>query len=399
VLTRDLLLFRTRLGKVRPTFVDVARPELMALAEGLVASVEACLGRSKDELEQELEPRIGSFPRPKVARGLAKLLLDRCTFEEPRDEVASLRRQSFGAAAAVLRGLPPDASLEQYEARLADALPRPIEELRAELHADLPGQRGLLEWRRLGPRELLDRYNMALAQGLVLYASRLVVEAQGPELLRVRRVLRWLKFCRLVGQVLRHGEDWTLEVEGPASILSMQKKYGLQLAMFLPAVPVLRRFRLEAEIRLPRREPLVLELGPKDPLVSTHEEALGHIPPEIAYVAGRFKDDDWQLDLTPEPRPVGPADLCVPDLTFRHRKSGQEVYVELFHRWHDHALVRRVSSLRSRPDPHLFLAVDRTLARRPEVAAALDGFDQAVLFNAFPSEKVLRPVLQRFEPV
>ena len=30
-------------------------------------------------------------------------------------------------------------------------------------------------------------------------------------------MLRWLKFCRLVAEVRRVGEDWTLEVEGPGA--------------------------------------------------------------------------------------------------------------------------------------------------------------------------------------
>jgi hypothetical protein len=398
VLTRDLLLFRTRQGKIRPAFIDVGRPELFGLAEDLVSLVDAGVGRSRDELDEEIEPRVAGFTKPKVARGLAKLLLDRCGFEEPLQEVPELRRRSFAAAAEVLRLLPEDATLEQYLGRLSDSLPQSLPELRERLYADLPGRRRLLEWRRVGPRELLDRYNMAQAQGLVLYAGRLVIAAEAPELLRVRRVLRWLKFCRLVAQVLRRDQNWTLEVEGPASILSMQKKYGLQLATFLPAVPVLQRYRLEAEIRLPRRGSLRLELGSEDPLVAFHDEALGHIPPEIAYVARKFEDDQWTLELSPEPRPVGATDLCVPDFEFRHRRGGEAVLFELFHRWHHHALLRRLAALRSRPDPRLFLGIDRALLRRSEIALALDGFEQAMLFSAFPSEKAIRQILRRFEP-
>jgi hypothetical protein len=170
------------------------------------------------------------------------------------------------------------------------------------------------------------------------------------------------------------------------------------LATFLPVVPVLRRYALEARIELPRREPLLLELDHKSPLVSPYDDALGHIPPEVAAIAGKFAEDAaWQLDLTPEPRHVGPSDVCVPDLTFRHRGNGAIVCFELFHRWHHHALERRVAALRSRPDPHLYLGVDRSLTRRPELSGALEGHPQVMPFNLFPSEAKIREILQRFE--
>jgi predicted nuclease of restriction endonuclease-like RecB superfamily len=322
--------------------------------------------------------------------------MDRMSFEEPRPEVAEQRRSHFAIAASVLRALPATASIVDYELRLQELLPAPLEAVREGLYADLPGQRPLLEWRKLTPRGLLERYNLALAQGLVLYSRKLVVHAIQPELLRVRRLLRWLKFCRLVAELLHEGEDWTLEVEGPAAIFSMQKKDGLQLAQFLAAVPLLQRWRLEAEIQMPRRGSYRLELSHKDALVPLHDAALGHVPPEIRQVAEKFSSGPWELDLTPSPRPVGAKDLCVPDLGFRHRGSGVEVAFELFHRWHRSALERRLEGLRSRPDPHLFLGVDRLLMKQPALRGALEDCPQVMPFNVFPSEKKIREILASF---
>ena len=41
MLTRELLVFRVRDGKLRPTFVKTAERELLALATELIAEVEA----------------------------------------------------------------------------------------------------------------------------------------------------------------------------------------------------------------------------------------------------------------------------------------------------------------------------------------------------------------------
>ncbi|QRK09276.1 DUF790 family protein [Archangium violaceum] len=389
MLTRELLLFRVRDGKLRPTFVKREDAGLLSLASELIAEVEAGLERTRDEVEETLGLRAGAYTRPKVARGLVKLLVDRMLFEEPAEGISEARATAFREAARVLRALPPDATVEAYEARLAEAFPRPLPELREALYADLPGHRRLLGWEALSAPELLDRYNLALAQGPLFEARRLTLRARAPELLRVRKVLRWLKFCRLVAEVRRDGEDWVLEVEGPGAMLALQKKYGLQLASFLSVVPVLERWQLTAALESPRRR-VTLVLDEKDPLVSPHTSALGHIPPEVATLAGGFDDADWELDLLPLPRHTGASGLCVPDLTFRHKKTGREVALELFHAWHAGPLTRRLEELRSRPDAGLLLGVDRALAKDTQERARLEAHPQVVLFHGFPSAKKLR---------
>ncbi|MBM7113729.1 DUF790 family protein [Archangium primigenium] len=389
MLTRELLLFRTRDAKLRPTFVKREEPALLALARELLASVEAGLGQSRDEVEEALGLRAGAHTRPKVARGLVKLLVDRMRFEEPGEGASEARAVLFQQAARVRRALPPDARVEDYEARLAEALAQPLPALRESLYADLPGHRRLLGWDALSPAELIDRYNLALAQGPLMDARRLTLRALAPELLRVRKVLRWLKFCRLVAEVRREGEDWVLEVEGPGAMLSLQKKYGLQLASFLSVVPVLRYWRLSAPLHQARREATLI-LDEKDPLVSPHGAALGHIPPEVASLAEGFDDAEWELDLLPLPRHTGATGLCVPDVTFRHRQTRREVALELFHAWHAGPLARRLEELRSRPDEGLLLGVDRALAKSTPEREALEAHPQVVLFHGFPSAKRLR---------
>lgn len=389
MLTRELLLFRTRDAKLRPSFIRRDEPALLALAGELIASVEAGRGHSRDEVEEALALQAGAHARPKVARGLVKLLVDRMCFDEPAPGAVEARATAFREAARVRLALPPGASVEHYEARLAELLPKPLPELREALYADLPGHRALLDWEALGPAELLDRYNLALAQGPLFDARRLTLRARAPELLRVRKVLRWLKFCRLVAEVRREGEDWVLEVEGPGAMLSLQKKYGLQLASFLSVVPVLARWQLTAAIESPRRR-VTLVLDEKDPLVSPHGSALGHIPPEVASLAEGFEDAEWELDLLPLPRNVGATGLCVPDVTFRHRQTRREVALELFHAWHAGPLARRLEELRSRPDEGLLLGVDRALAKGTQERETLEAHPQVMLFHGFPSAKRLR---------
>jgi len=397
MLTRELLLYRTLRGELRPSFVSREDSSLVSLAEQLLSVVARGVGASRDEVEEVLFSLAGAFPQPRVAKGVVKLLLDKLEFDEAPAEIAATRARWLPLAGQVLRALPPGATLEDYERRLPEALGAPLAEVRTRLYADLPGHRKLLDFEPLTAEELLDRYNLGLAQGLLLGARRITVRAHAPELLRVRKVLRWLKFCRLVAEVKREQDDWTLEVEGPGTVLDLQKKYGLQLASFLTAVPVLQRWTLSAEVQVGRRHG-TLSLDHTDPLVSPLPSALGHIPPEVATLAQGFADEEWKLDLTPLPRHVGATGLCVPDLLFHHRGTGREVALELFHAWHATSLLRRLDELKTRPDPGLLLGVERALAKGRAQHAALEEHPQVILFHGFPSAKRVREKLSVLLP-
>jgi predicted nuclease of restriction endonuclease-like RecB superfamily len=398
VLTRDLLLYRIQKGRVRPTLLPRETPEVVALADSLIGYARGASGVTRGELEAELGELCVGFAEPKVAQGLVKLLVDRIAFAEPDDEARTLREKAFDVGAAALGELAGDTTPERHEERLAAGLDRPIDAVRDRLYADLPEARPMLSFEDIDPAGLVDRWNLAQVQGLVMHASRVEVTSSSPDLLRVRRVLRWLKFNRLVADVQREGDDWTLGVEGPAAILEMARRYGLQLAQFVAAVPVLGTWKLRAEVQLRYGTPVMLEVDERSGLVSPYERSLGHVPEEIAVIVRKLSEsaEGWEVDTSPQPRPVGTGALCVPDLTFRHKERGTELAVEFFHPWHRHQLVSRLDQLRVRPDEGLIVAVDEALLKDESVRALVDARPQTMTFTGFPSERRFKQLLARY---
>lgn len=392
MLTKDLLQYRIRKGRAYPSFVDAAEPVLLELASNLISVVDASMGTERVELEQRLAAVAGAFERPRIAQGLAKLLVDRLTFEEPSEEARASRTTLFTRAADTLRALPDGASPEAWETALSAAVPE-LEARRAGLYADHPNERKAVDWQPLDAAGLLDRYNLALVQGLVMRARRLTVTAQAADVVRLRRVLRWLKFCRLVAEVTADGDDWSIDVEGPAEVLSMSRKYGLQLAMFVSAVPVFERWSLGAELDFGRGAPVRLELDQRSALVAP-AQALGHVPEEIGVIARKLEDGDWEVELSPTPRTVGLGSACVPDLSVVHRATKAELWVEFFHRWHRHALDRRLKDLALKPEPRLLLAVDEGLLSDEALRQTITDHPQAMTFKGFPSERKLKALLE-----
>ena len=401
MLTRELLIFRRVKGNLRPTFIDVRDEPHLALAASLIEIFEHGIGETRGTLDEALGVLVGEARKQKFARGLVKLLQDRCGFEEAGDAASTLRRQAFVASAATLRALPDDATLDLYLERLGAALPLPLDDCRTQLYADLTEHRKLLTRVLPTPQALLERYNLAQAQGLALYAQGLRVRTPSQSQLELRKLLRWLKWSRLVAEVHREGDEWVLQVEGPGAMFDMQKKYGLQLANFLAAVPLLSKYTLEAEVDVPRGAKGTMVLDHKDPLRALDQSALGHIPPEIEAGMAALADERWTCEALPELRHTGATGMCVPDFGLRDRESGASIVVELFHRWHRHALLRRLDELRTRPDPALVLGVDLSLVKPgkdgkdDELAARVHDHPQVFTFNKFPSRRRLQPILDR----
>lgn len=398
MLTRELLAFRRVKGeRLRPQFIDPKDEDPLETAAALIDLLQHATGEPRGAIDEAADAIVGEARKVKVARGLYKLLTDRCEWDDPGDAAMATRAAAFQCSAGALQNLSEGSSFRDYLAALEAGLDRPLADVRAHLYDDLPEHRRLLSAKLPTPPALLSRYNLALAQGLVLYAGRLEVKAERPGALELRKLLRWLRFSRLVAEVKRDGDAWELTIEGPAALFDMQKKYGLQLATFLGAVPLLGKYTVEADIDLPRLARGRLYLDHKDPLVALDATALGHIPAEIEAGMGALGDERWQIDPMPELRHVGVSGMCVPDFGLREQASGRTVAVELFHRWHRHALVRRLDELAVRPDPHFFVGVDLALTKDEAIAARVDGHPQVFTFNKFPSRKKLQPLLDRLE--
>lgn len=395
MLTRELLAFRRVQGKLRPTFVDVRDEGHLGLAAALVDTFRHAIGETRGALDETLDAVVGESRKPKIARGLIKLLIDKSSFEEPGDAALALRRVAFAAGAAALRALPEEVPLAIYIERLTPTLPAPLADCRDHLYDDLAEHRRLVDAVLPTPRALLERYNLALAQGLAFYASSLRVRTGTQSPLELRRLLRWLKWSRLVADIRRDGDEWALQVEGPGAMFDMQKKYGLQLATFLAAVPLLTRFTVEADVAVPRGVSGTLALDHKDPLCALDRTALGHIPPEIEAGLATLGDARWTVDPLPDLRHTGATGMCVPDFALHDRDTGTSLVVELFHRWHRRALLRRLDELTTRPDPGLALGVDLSLLKEDGLAARIEGHPQIFTFNKFPSRRRLQPLLDR----
>src|SRR5918998_3750953 len=99
MLTADLAINFRRGDKIYPRLLRANDQNNLRDAENLIAIFEAAIGKTRAEIESELEEYVGTGTDYKILRGLIKLLFDRAEFQTASiAEPIEVRRALFLAA-------------------------------------------------------------------------------------------------------------------------------------------------------------------------------------------------------------------------------------------------------------------------------------------------------------
>ena len=100
MLTGTLLRVRTYRNRLMPNYLDVASPDWLSAAERLLVVFREAKGRTRGEIESDLEEFIPEGPEQVIVKGLAKLLDDRCEYDAEGDfPPEKIRESAFRLAA------------------------------------------------------------------------------------------------------------------------------------------------------------------------------------------------------------------------------------------------------------------------------------------------------------
>jgi predicted nuclease of restriction endonuclease-like RecB superfamily len=394
MLTGKHLRVRFARHRIVPNYLDAKDPMWLEVAERLIGLFLGQEGRTRGELEAEVRDVIGESPTQLVHHGLAKLLEDRCDFEvvsgHPPEQLRELVFQAATAARleslASTEGQEPAAvalaavSFDRQSVleRVAALLATTPEAVDQGLFADLKSEQRLTRFKDTTPERLLQRYNVALVQAVLLRSTRVHVTIRGEPPQRYRQLLRLIKFHRLVCEIEPAGKDgYHFHLDGPLSLFTSTHKYGLQLALFTPAILRCRDFELRSELSWgPQRRPKILTLTPDDGLVWDHPDSGMYTPPELAMFVELFrkKVEGWDITNETDIIPLGDG-FWVPDFRLTERASGRSVYLEVLGFWRRGSAERHLERLRCHAKVPFLLAVSDQL-RIDE--ADLDGLPAGI---------------------
>jgi len=405
MLTGKLVRVRFARDRVIPCYLDPQDAQALQLAEQLLMVYRASAGRARGEIDAEIDELFGNLPQPIIHQGLAKLLEDRCDFEVlPGHPPDRLREAAFQAATRERQRLlqEPGRRFARDEVVGAVAAELGLEPAAVEagLFADLRSEQRLVCFQDTTPERLLERYNVALAQAILLRSAVVEAVVRGEPPRRYRQLFRQVKFRRLLCEVEPDGEDaHRLRLDGPLSLFSATQKYGLQLALFLPTLLLCRDFTLEAELRWGAdRRPKRFVLTSGDGLVSHQAEIGGYVPPEVGMFVELFrkKVQDWDIREETEVIPLG-RQFWVPDFRLIHRASGLEVLLDVLGFWRRSGVERHLELLRTHADRPYLVALGDQL--RVEEADLAELPAQVLRFRNLPlPEEVVRRAYQLLFP-
>lgn len=398
MLTAELVNVRLYKGEIKPRYVDADDDQVLGLAEQLIDAFAQAVGQRRGDLDAELEDILGNGTSFLLHRGLAKLLRDRCVFETaspvpPED----LRRQVFEAAAIARREGAGGSGFARQDVleRTAEALDLTAEAVEAGLFADLQDQQVLIDAELPKARALLDRYNVALAQGVLLRARQLEIRVTGLSSRDYESLFRQIRFHQLMHRVSRDGTGWCIILDGPISALQSSGRYGLAMAKFLPTLLHFGGWTLEARLAWGKRRRRYLFHLTAAQGLRPHTKLGGRwLPDEVTALLPRISSlaPDWSVRAGDVLIDLGGLGVLVPDLVFEHTASGKVAYLEIFGFWNKGAVSKRVRLLNKHGPPNVVVAVLGSLAAgAAEDLEKLPG--QVLLFKrTILPKKVLRAV-------
>lgn len=379
-----------------PALTKAERARALELCEQLLSITGQSLGLVRDEVEEAWGSVVPEPRDRKLYEGLRKLVEDECEFgAELEIEPRELRRSLFVAASRARKELEPGAAFPRDAVLAAAAAEHgvTVEALERGLYADLKGAQRLEKVSAVSASALVERYDVAQLQAALLRAVRvtLLVRCARPE--GYRQLFHKLKFRRLLHTIERTPDGrYRIAVDGPFSLFESVTKYGLQLALLVPALFECDHVELEAELRWgAQRKPVTLV---HELYGGSSEGTLG-LRDDVADLLERLEklDSPWSARPCSDVLDLPGAGLCVPDLVFE-RKGSRPVYVEVLGFWSREAVWKRVELAERGLRERVVFAVSSRLRVSEEVIDQ-DASAALYVYKATLSPKALLERVER----
>jgi uncharacterized protein len=394
LLPSNLLVVWKRKGEIAPRYAKPSADNL-DVASRLIEAYKSNIGEKKKVLKTFVADLENAGYEYRFVRGLA-LLLDRKSVFACNSKIApvDLRKKIFAATEKF--GLP---TSQEKRRKILEAVALEVasktENIEAVLYADLDEELTLEKFTPPAAYELLEQYNLSLAQTLLFDSVELSFTASG----NWQNLFYIVKKLGLIYEAYREGDCFWVKVDGPASLFKLTKRYGVNIAKLLPALIANSEWTVNAKIlwkytneicnfRLDSRKHSYLLRKPNLQAPESFDSAVEEV------FSSQFQavQSGWTLKREPEPVVAGNR-VIVPDFSFE--RAGLRVFMEVVGFWTQEYLLRKAEKLRQ-VEARMLLLVDEALAC--EKFLALEKRPQ-LHFIYYRDRISLAPVLRYLESV
>lgn len=397
MLTKDLLRVSRRGGGYQPLFADESHERLAAR---VIGCSQGHVGERRETLREALSALERESEDFKLVRGFAKLL-DREAVWEVQSPMEPERAREAAFAAGEVVGVVTETERAEALDRAARRLGSSPDAIAQSLYADLESRERLAEVRvRWSPTELVEQYNLSLAQTALFDATEVRIRSSDP-----KAVVSALKRLRLLYEIRRlpEGErrtvadnDREIVVTGPDALFRNTRRYGTRFARLLRTVAKTSEWRLTATIddRGTDRELVLTDGDVSVPSVDPVTEVTYDSGVEAEF-ARRFESLslDWRLVREPDAIAAG-EHVVIPDFAFDYAFGDFRVYFEIMGFWTPEYVEKKLSRLDEIDDVELLVAVDESLGVGEEIEAR---DHRAIPYSGAVRIKDVRDALRRYE--
>ncbi|HKQ69026.1 MAG TPA: DUF790 family protein [Polyangiaceae bacterium] len=354
MLPHNLLAYSVRDDIVVPRYLT-ARDEVWVRV--LTDELDALVGRKMVDVDRVLKQRLPRLaaqhgvPRPAVEAVRHVLLKEWRTEIRAAVPPIEIRRTVFELAGQS------QASHDEVLADAAAKLGIRVEQVVEGLFADRASERRLVgPSHELAPSRVLELYNLALVQGLLLRSEHVVARVTT----HVRSVVRFAKLKGLLCLYAIDERGTKITLSGPLALFRQTFKYGLALATFFPAVVVTPDWSVEALCWLGHRH-LTFRANASDPIAATHvlpRDTDSALEKRLLREFRRL-DAGWELRRETIAVQVGSGSFF-PDFTLE--RGADRVYIEIIGFYTPEYLASKLEALRKARLTNVVVCIDESLS-------------------------------------
>ncbi len=387
-----------RNGQVTPRLLE-ANYHWLDVSGALIELFKSQQNQSRGTLENVLKEFEGDSLEYQIIRGLTAVLTSRATFDNhPPISPVELREKLFaqGPAGSHSNLLHPK-TRTQIIKEIAGEYKLTPTQIESAFFADLAEEQILQEvGEPITPRELIDRYNLEVARGLLYWAKEMHIHVEDG----YREVFRFIKLFGLMHTIFPSTNGYDITLHGPISpFVSSTIRYGIQFAKFLPALLLCDTWHMKASIRPPGENKFLhYAMNDQTTLRSHFKSSAGFASLLESNFAAEFESKYnranrvWELGYEDEIIPLGET-VMIPDFSFTHRKNGRRALLEIVGFWHPNYLQRKLKKVQQANRSDLILLVY-------ENAKVSEGAFEAASAGdvlTFKSKPVLKDVISAIE--
>ena len=396
----NLVRYQLDGNRVHIIYVNRESEKYLKVAEDLINIYNDHLNSPKLALTKSLSEYESTSTDYHIIRGLAKLLEDMSEFEIASPIEPEILREKIFEYSSNHHPIVSEES-HTHKTTREKALKEIASELEIQpyevakcMYADLEENRILTEIKSpSSPEWLLDRYNVALAQAMLYKASEMQIRIFRNIPTKYKLVFKFIKFFRLMHVIEgNHAEGYHIILDGPASMFRLSRKYGFQMALFLPALLHCDHWWMEAKLIMNDNNSCFFKLTDEFGLRSHYKDP-GEFDSKLERkFAEKFEKTDTEWELERETDIINLKDtVMIPDFAFVH-PDGRRAIMEIVGFWTPDYLKKKLWKLKRAGRSNMVVVVSEKLNCSREDFEEIEG---EVTF--FKSSIIVKKVLDCVE--